>query len=150
MSNDRFLVSLKMSLVHKTHTQIKHRLKKVSISVNQWCCRKTTHLLYKSPSRRWPVASSHCIHQLGEESRQISNNNAGYLSHKTRDGFASHFGNNLKSYEGNLGFIWLFLHGKLINPTVKYGDIASKAFTLLDSSSTAISKCSIRRKMQAS
>ena len=41
--------------------------------------------------------------QLGEESRQISDNIAGYLSHKTRDVFASCCGNSRQLPYGGLG-----------------------------------------------
>ena len=43
-----------------------------------------------------------CI-QLGEASREISDNIAGYLCHKTRDLFASCCGNNLKSKKTSSG-----------------------------------------------
>ena len=84
--------------------------------------------------------------QLGKESRQISDNIARYLSHKIRDVFASCCGNNLKSGKASSEPIGLLSCGNLINPSVKLGDIVSKAFALLDNSSNAIQKCSTSSK----
>ena len=78
-----------------------------------------------------------CI-QLGEASREISDNIAGYLCHKTRDLFASCCGNNSKSKETSSGYIGLLSRGNLVTPSGKLGDIVAQAFALLDASSTII------------
>ena len=147
MSGGRFLVSLKDVSRSENILKIKTLVKEgfdvtPSLKVQEDYSHAEENLLFDVDQCLGDVESI----QLGEESRQISDNIAGYLSHKTRDVFASCCGNNLKSEEASSGLIGLLSRGNLINPSVKLGDMVSKAFALLDASSNAIRKCSISSK----